>query len=183
VGRRSRKRLGAPGATQTASRPRPRDDAPLSADAFTEPGAQRPRKTSEERNAEAREALVPLKDGERPRAVTIAAVVAVILAIIVIIAIALGKTNVQGNKNGASGAVLFAAILLVAAGGMWRAKYWAVLGFQALLVLLLIFYFLALLRASNVLGLVYCVASIAAYGALFWFLVKAMARIQMPERR
>jgi hypothetical protein len=36
---------------------------------------------------------------------------------------------------------------------------------------------------SNVLALAYCVASIVGYGALFWFLVKAMARIQMPERR
>jgi hypothetical protein len=27
------------------------------------------------------------------------------------------------------------------------------------------------------------VAMIAAAGTLFWFLVKAMARIQMPERR
>jgi hypothetical protein len=183
VGRRSRKRLGAPGAAQPPPRSRTREDTPLSADAFTEPAPKRPRKSSEERNAEAREALEPLDKGERPRAVTVAAIVALILAIIVIVAVALGKTHVQGNKNGATGAILFAAVLLVAAGGMWRARYWAVLGFQALLVLLLIFYFLALLRVSNVLALAYCVASIVGYGALFWFLVKAMARIQMPERR
>ena len=39
--------------------------------------------------------------------------------------------------------------MLVAASGMWQAKYWAVLGFQALLGVSIVFVFLALLVASN----------------------------------
>jgi len=36
--------------------------------------------------------------------------------------------------------------------------------------------------ASNVVTLLICLAVIIPAGTLFWFLVKAMARIQMPER-
>jgi hypothetical protein len=40
-----------------------------------------------------------------------------------------------------------------------------------------------LLIASNVLAAVVCVVTIVLAGTLFWYMVKAMARIQMPERR
>ena len=65
---------------------------------------------------------------------------------------------------------------------MWRARYWAVLGMQTLLALTIIFCSLALIQAVN------CGRSCSSRscwsrsGTLFWFLVKAMARIQMPER-
>jgi hypothetical protein len=41
---------------------------------------------------------------------------------------------------------------------------------------------LFLLRASNALAVVVCVAVIAAGGLLFWSLIRVMARIQMPRR-
>ena len=66
---------------------------------------------------------------------------------------------------------------------MWQAKYWAVLGMQTLLALTLIG---SCARpsspSSNVGGALLLLAIIAGAGTLFWFLVKAMARIQMPER-
>jgi hypothetical protein len=71
----------------------------------------------------------------------------------------------------------------IAAWGMWRSKYWAVLGMQAILGILIVLFSLFLFEASNVQSALICVAVIAPAGALFYFLVKAMARIQMPERR
>ena len=71
----------------------------------------------------------------------------------------------------------------VAAWGMWRARYWAVLGMQAPLGILMLIFSVLVLTASNVLTVVISIAVIAPAGALFWFLIKAMARIQMPERR
>jgi hypothetical protein len=65
---------------------------------------------------------------------------------------------------------------------MWRARYWAVLGMQTLLAITIIACSLALMVASNAWAAALAVGLIAGAGSLFWFLVKAMARIQMPER-
>ena len=70
------------------------------------------------------------------------------------------------------------------ASGMWRGRYWAVLGFQVLLALTLINGFLFLLiRASKPLEIAAALLVTGGAGALFWFLVRALARLQMPERR
>ena len=71
----------------------------------------------------------------------------------------------------------------IMAWGMWRARYWAVLGFQLLLVFLIF---------SAVFGLLVQAVSVAQFAVtsacsrsrarFFFFMVKAMARIQMPER-
>jgi hypothetical protein len=75
-------------------------------------------------------------------------------------------------------------ILAIAGVGMWRGRYWAVLGFQVLLALTLVNGFLFLLiRASEPLEIGLALLVTAGAGALFWFLVKALARLQMPERR
>jgi hypothetical protein len=57
-----------------------------------------------------------------------------------------------------------------------------VLGMQTLLALTLVISPLALLFANSVWAALLLVVIIAAAGTLFWFLIKAMARIQMPER-
>ena len=65
-----------------------------------------------------------------------------------------------------------------------RARYWAVLAFQVLLALTLISVALPVVTSANALqALVFVVLVLVPGGVLFWFLVKAMARIQMPERR
>jgi hypothetical protein len=136
---------------------------------------------SEQRAAEIRAGLEPLAAGERPGAVTVAAVVAVVLAILVVVGELKGARI--GKRGTLPGALLLAGILLVAAYGMWRARYWAVLGFEALLAFQIVVAALALTVASNLLAVVLCVAVIGLGGWLFWKLVRAMARIQMPERR
>ena len=69
------------------------------------------------------------------------------------------------------------------AWGMWQARYWAVLGMQTLLALTIVVASLGLITATHLWAAVLLVLIILlASGTLFWFLVKAMARIQMPER-
>jgi heme A synthase len=79
--------------------------------------------------------------------------------------------------------LVFSALMLSAAVGMWQLRYWAVLGFQALLGISIAISALSLLVASNLQGAVLSLTVMLAGGTLFWFLVRAMARIQMPERR
>jgi hypothetical protein len=72
--------------------------------------------------------------------------------------------------------------MFVAAGAMWQARYWAVLGFECLLAVVCLYAGLSLLLAEDVFAVLLCLALIAGSGTLFWFLIRAMARIQMPER-
>ena len=106
----------------------------------------------------ARDRLVPLREGERPTVVTVAAIVAAAIAI-------------------------QATLMLTAAIGMWYGRYWAVLGFQTLLAVFIVIVSLSLVKAESIAGVLLAGALIAAAGTLFWLLVKALARLQMPERR
>jgi hypothetical protein len=134
----------------------------------------------EERNQAIREGLEPLAPGERPTAVTVAAIVALLLAIANGVATALGETI---DNDATFSNVAFSVILLVAAAGMWKAKYWAVLGFEALLGIQVTLSVIAAMFAATVVeALVLSVAALLG-GWLFWKLVRAMARLQMPERR
>jgi hypothetical protein len=65
---------------------------------------------------------------------------------------------------------------------MWTVRYWAVLGFEALLGFQIAVAALSLLVASNWWAALLCVAVIGLAGWLFWKLIRAMARIQMPDR-
>jgi hypothetical protein len=154
------------------SRKRGRREAP--------PAERQPRRSSEERNAELREQLEPLAEGERPGAVTAGAIVATVLAVLMVVGYLSGARIGDGGSLPA--VLLLAAILLLAAWGMWHAKYWAVLGFEALLAFQVLVAALSLLVASNLWAALLCLAVIGLGGWLFWKLIRAMARIQMPER-
>ena len=140
----------------------------------------RPPSRSEIKNEEARAALVPLEPGERPGAVTAAAIVAAVLGL-TNLGLFIGGYDVRGDDP-TVGALLFSALMLVAAWGCWNVRYWAVLGMQALLALVIIVFSLAAMTAGSVLALLLALAVIGGAGTLFWFMVKAMARIQMPTR-
>jgi hypothetical protein len=129
----------------------------------------------------ARAALKPLPPGERPGAVTVGAAVATVLAIGNIVLYIAG-VEVRGQKPTLQGIAGPTLIMLVAAWGMWRRKYWAVLGVEALLGIIIVFFSLLALRAENVRSVLIALLVIVPSGVLFWFLIKAMARIQMPER-
>jgi hypothetical protein len=142
---------------------------------------RRKRKTAVERDAAVREALKPLEPGERPVPVTVAAVVAALIGLSNLAMLA-AHVEVNGRRPSTVGTLLFCGIMLAAAWGLWRVRYWAVLGFQALLALVVLVFALFLLRASNLLAVVLCIAVIGLGGFLFFKLIRAMARIQMPQR-
>jgi len=130
----------------------------------------------------ARERLEPLREGERPPAVTIAAIVAALIALSNLIGWIAGL-EIEDESFSAGEVLPPVIVMLVAAVGMWYSRYWAVLGFQAILAILIVIVAIALTTASNALAVVVSVAIIAAAGTLFWSLVNSLARIQMPERR
>jgi hypothetical protein len=137
---------------------------------------------SEERNREAREALEPLATGERPPVVTIGAVVSALIATSIVVAYVAGS-EVNGEKPRFVQVLAPALIMGLMAWGMWRARYWAVLGFQLILVLLIFSAFTGLVvGASTVAQVCGTIALLAVAGTFFYFMVKAMARIQMPTR-
>jgi hypothetical protein len=135
---------------------------------------------SRAKDDEARAALKPLPKGERPTAVTVGAVVAALGAVAQVVALIALYDSDESQKTVAS--VFGVLVLLLVAFGMWRARYWAVLGMQTLLALTLILAGLGLVGATSVLSALGLLAILVAAGTLFWFLIKAMARIQMPER-
>jgi hypothetical protein len=149
-----------------------------------EAAAQAPRPArlrGEAANEAARAELRALRPGERPPALIAGVVVAAALGIANVALYAAG-VDVRGAKPGVGGVLLFAGLMGATAYGMWRARYWAVLGFEALLGVTLLIAGLSLAVASNVLAVVLCLGILGLGGWLFWKLVKAMARIQMPER-
>jgi hypothetical protein len=138
------------------------------------------------KDAAARAALEPLAPGERPTAVTVGAIAAGVLALANVVAVVAGWDTGPGSgdrdASAVAGSLLVTGVLCVVAYGMWKARYWAVLGMQTLLAITIIISSLALITAVSLWGTVLLVLILAAAGTLFWFLVKAMARIQMPER-
>ena len=132
----------------------------------------------------ARAALRPLRPGERPTAVTVGAIVATVLAVANLVALAFGYNAGEDTLSPGSeltGSILTTTIVGIVAYGMWRARYWGVLGMQTLLALTLLISSLALLFANSVWAALLLVLILVGSGTLFWFLVKAMARIQMPQ--
>jgi len=149
--------------------------------AGTGTGTARGYERSRQRNEAARAQLEPLAPGERPRAVTVAAVIAGVMAV-ANLALYLAGWDVRGKDPNLGGALAVCVVLGAAAIGMWRVQYWAVIGFEVLLGVLVVFAALSLMLASNVQGALLSLAVIALTAPLFWFLIRAMARIQMPER-
>ncbi|MCB0858086.1 MAG: hypothetical protein KDB57_08215 [Solirubrobacterales bacterium] len=140
---------------------------------------------AELKNQAAREALVPLAEGERPKVVTVGAVCSAVVALVLwgstLYALATGA-EAGGREVNVFQWGFFALVISVMAWGMWKARYWAVLGFQMLLVILIMAGVLGMVTAPTLLQIIGTLILVVALSVLFWFMVKAMARIQMPER-
>jgi hypothetical protein len=137
---------------------------------------------AEQRNREAREALEPLGEGERPAVVTIGAVVSALIALSIVGGYLAG-VKVNGEVPKFAQVAAPALIMGIMAWGMWRARYWAVLGFQLILVFLIFSAVFGLaVQASTVPQFAATLGLLAVTGTFFYFMVKAMARIQMPTR-
>ena len=90
--------------------------------------------------------------------------------------------NLSRHGGSLPGAAFLAVILALLAQGMYRRRYWAVLGFEALLAFQVLVTSLALVVASTIAAAAACLLSISLGGWLFWKLVRVMGRIQAGER-
>ena len=160
------------------------NEAPPEQESVAEARARR-KARSEAKDQAVRDSLEPLEPGERPLAVTVAVFYAVVLILGNLLTLLLYEMSDRTASDDESKAIFqtvaIIAILAVAAGGMWRAKYWAVLGFETLLALQVLIFSLLLLKVSNVFVAILFLAIVLWSSVLFWFLIRAMARIQMPE--
>ncbi len=137
---------------------------------------------SQLRDAAAREALTPLGPGERPWAIKASVLLTSVLgAVNLALFVAGAKPKVSGQQPKLTEILVFSGLMLMCSIGMWRLRYWAVLGFQTLLAIALLGFSLALVRVNGLLWAILCVVIIGSGGYLFWKLVRVLGRIQMPE--
>jgi hypothetical protein len=151
--------------------------------AGTETFQERMARRYEARNAEARAQLEPLEEGERPGAVTAGAIASAVLAIVFTVSAALAIAGVDagGRDIKPLPIITFGIVLWAMTIGMWRARYWAVLGFQTVLLLVMLASAFGLVVVNSVLQAVGTTLLLLGSGTLFYFMIRAMARIQMPS--
>lgn len=144
-------------------------------------GAQRLSR-SERRNAAVRATLTPYRHGERPWSIKVGAVLAALTGGSQLVLYLAGvNLKVAGTHPAVGPTIVFAALMFACAIGMWLMRYWAVLGFMALLGIAVVNFSLALVRVSSLLGLVIAVVGVALPGFLFFKLIRVLSRIQMPK--
>jgi hypothetical protein len=177
---------------RTTERPAPQVEAAVKPDdvaaesngtAASETFQEKMSRRYEERNEEARAKLEPLEEGERPGAVTAGAIVSAVLAIIFTVSagLAIAGVDAGGRDIKPLPIITFGIVLWAMTIGMWRARYWAVLGFQTVLLLVMLASAFGLVVVSSVLQAVGTTLLLAGSGTLFYFMIRAMARIQMPS--
>jgi hypothetical protein len=164
------------------SRKRGRRVKPPQAATVAAPNGRGELTRGERRNAAIRATLTPLAPGERPWPIVVGAILAA-LSGLVQLGLFLGgvKLKTAGVHAAAGQTIVFAVLMLVCAGGMWFMRYWAVLGFMALLAILIVLAAVALVKISTVLGAVVALVIVGGGGFLFWKLVRVLSRIQMPK--
>jgi hypothetical protein len=138
----------------------------------------------EERNEAIRATLTPLAPGERPWPLRVAVGLALLIAVGNIAQVVFGsKVKFGSAHTSVLGVALFSVIMLVCAVGMWQLRYWALLGFEALLAIVILLFCFVLVTSVDVLRAVIAVAVISGGGYLFFKLVRVLSRLQMPQPR
>jgi glucose-6-phosphate-specific signal transduction histidine kinase len=125
-----------------------------------------------------RATLQPLAPNQRPKAVTVACVVAVLLVVTNLFLMLFGLVGTR-SVNSYPPLIVFSCMMLFIAHFMWRGRYWSVLCFQAFLAITVIVSGLSLLVASNVKAVVLSLVLMIGGATLFWFLVRPLAQLQM----
>jgi hypothetical protein len=133
------------------------------------------------RDEQIRAALAPLAPGERTRSLVVASIVSVVLAI-AIVAGALTTDDLRQKGGTIPFGLFLGLVFLGLAWGMWQARYWAVLAFEAFLWFEVIMVGIALIVASTWSAFALCIVVIGLSGWLAWKLIRVMARIQAYER-
>jgi hypothetical protein len=188
---RKRKRSGADaGSSETPAARAPRTPPPAPAGADGTASAPAPDDTMRRgyargraRDDEIRANLVPLAPGERPPVVTLAAIIAFVFAAANVATALTGHDISTASGDPSVVTAVTTALLLVAGLGMLARQYWAVLGFETILGLQIVFFSLYLIGVQSIVDAIIPVVAIGLLGWLFWKLVSAMARLQMPRRQ
>jgi hypothetical protein len=169
------------------------DAVPVQTDGAPQPAAQLETEESfqekmarryEERNDEARAKLEPLEPGERPTPVTVGAIIAAVIAVIFTVSAVVAifsSAEIDGKEPSPVPLAIFAIPLWMMTWGMWKVRYWAVLGFQMLLILFMLSGAAALVGGETVLQMLGALVLLFGAGGLFYFMIRAMGRIQMPS--
>jgi hypothetical protein len=180
MGTRSRKRGRA--RTGAPAGPPPAGTQPRSTPAGADP-MRRGYARGRARDEAIRASLEPLAPGERPGIVTFAAVVAFVFAAANVATALTGNDISSATGDPSVATAVTTALLVVAGAGMLARQYWAVLGFETVLGIQIVFFSLYLIGVQRWYDAIVPVVAIGLLGWLFWKLVRAMARLQMPERR
>jgi hypothetical protein len=110
--------------------------------------------------------------------------IAIAVALLLAIAVALGTASIHElSRHGGSipGGLFLSAVLLTLAVGMYRRRYWALVGFEALLVFQMLIATLGLVLATRLYVALACVVGLALGGLLFWRLIRVMARLHAAQ--
>jgi hypothetical protein len=100
------------------------------------------------------------------------------------VAAALSGRTIAGDEGSQTTLTIITTAILVVIGlGMLARQYWAVLGFEIVLGLQITAMSLALVFAANVGAAALLLVLVVLLGTLFWKLIRAMARMQMPVGR
>ena len=139
---------------------------------------------SEAKNEAVRETLEPLAEGERPTAVTVAAVASAVLSTVFTVStvVAAAGVEVRGKQPSPIPLAIIAGVLWYMTWGLWKARYWAVLGFQMLLLLFMLSAALGIVQVNSLLQAAVSLLLLGGAAWLFFKMIRAMARIQMPAR-
>ena len=108
--------------------------------------------------------------------ISLALVIANVVLLILHVTVKVGSGRVSASQE-----IPYLVVMSICAYGLWRTRYWAVLGFMVLLLLTVLLASLALVRVTNAGGAAFAVAVIAGGGFLFYKLVRVLSRIQMPR--
>jgi hypothetical protein len=129
---------------------------------------------SRERAEATRAALRPLGPDERPLGLKLAVGLAILVAAANLVLV------VADGGKGWPGGLAFAALMLCAAGFMWQRNYLAVVAFEGLLAISIVYATLSLAFVSNLRAAVLAVAVILLCAPVFWLLIRVMARLRVP---
>jgi hypothetical protein len=140
---------------------------------------ERYRARTEERNAAARATLEPLAPGERPWPLLLSVALTSVAGALNLILFGAGA-RIGGDRPAAGEILVFSAVMLACAAGMWLRRPQAVLAFMAVLAIVIMLFSLFLAEASNLLGLLIPLVFIGGGGYLFWKLVRVLGRMQVP---
>jgi len=129
---------------------------------------------SRERTEATRAALRPLGPSERPLGIKLAVALAVTVAV--------GNLALVAADGGTGwpGGLAFAAVMLAVAAAMWERRYLALIAFEGLLAVSIVYAALSLAFASNLRAVLLGVLVIVACSPVFWLLIRVMARLRVP---